>query len=293
MLAHELTHVVQQNGGETLLQRLSFSNNGVDFDFDTINMTQPCFNSGPGRVEIDPVRNIAAMSRRSSQQWLRFYSGSPAREARPCAWRFTPEYTFSFQSGSAAQQAGHHIGFIQTVENIRFEAHYQNLSPFVLNVSDSRDAMTSSVPAPWYNFLNQHSGPVDLWTSQNSPEIEDMPTAIFRIWGHQSQQQNPLNSVNASGTFNIWLVVKHQNDPGNQESSLSFLYNISVNYSRSWNYQGSMPYDRGNPSSWSGIGSQQIVSQGERRGSSIPVLSNLIARERLNQQVDAFQFPGP
>jgi hypothetical protein len=294
LLAHELTHVVQQSGGTDMFQLLSWSNNGVDFD-STITMRQLIFNAGPGRVGIDPGRIIASVSQGSPQQWLRFYSGSTATGAQPGAWHFAPEHQFSFSAPSAVQPSGHYIGFVQTAGRMHYGAQYENIAqPFAATVTNARDANDPGVPAPWYNYQGQRSGPVDLWDQQAFPDIFDMPTTILRVWGHQSAAQNPLRTVTAEGTFYIWLVVKHQNDPGNQINSLSFLYHVVVEYNRSWAYSGSgSPYDRANPANYQATGNQQINSQGEGGGSHTPVLTGLIANVQIDQLMNQWSFPGP
>ena len=293
LLAHELTHVIQQSGRLNMLQLLRWSNNGVDFD-STITMRQILFNSGPGRVGIDPGRIIASRNQGSPQRWLLFYTGSTARGAQPGAWHFTPEHRFSFSTTSTVQPSGHYIGFVQTVGRIHNSVQYENIAqPFAATVTNARDADDPNVPSPWYNHPGQRSGPVNLW-NQQAPEIFDMPTILLRVWGHQSAAQNPLRTVTAEGTFYIWLVVKHQNDPGNQINSLSFLYHMVVEYNRSWTYSGSgSPYDRDDPANYPGTGSQQITSQGEGRGSHTPVLTGSTAKEQIDPQTNQWSFPGP
>lgn len=279
LLAHELSHVMQQANGQDFLQLVRFSNNGVDFDFDPLRIVEETFNSGPGSVGMGLNPQVIQLA---------FYSAAP-NAPEPSAWRFSTLYEFNYVIGEEASASGHYIGFIQDAERLEYVARWDGGIERRALVTNARDPFDPSAPIPWFNLPNAPGGPVDLWTSENSPFISDMPYIRIRAWAHQNPNRNPLRSVNASGRFNIWLAAKHQNDT---PDIINFLYNINVEFNRSWNFIGEV----GNiiaypsPSDFSASGGQS-KTENVGMGPRSPIISGQTVNEQLDRQLSAWSFP--
>lgn len=247
------------------------------------------------------------------QQWWRFSSRDP--DGRP-AWGFQaeianrPRYDVlggTIPAGPPAQRDAtaqrmvrqQKIGFIQDVEYWETMATYQNIStPFrmiVRNATDRNPEAIGRVAHPWYNVEGNGGGPVLFNPRPPDPIvpalIDDSPEVTLRLFGHLSRPANPLRSVTTNGRFRIWLVVKNDDDPGDQETSLQFLYHLKVEFRRSWSYNNTGNPDAPSVVTFGASGSQIISEHAVGRGNSGPVFSDRVAHEHINKEVARLQYP--
>jgi hypothetical protein len=193
---------------------------------------------------------------------------------------------------------GQRIGFIQTVELLEWRAEYEGIrQPFIAHVHDAIDQNPYAPPGletPWFNTEGHESGPQPLSAPHGtpSPTLNDSPDGAFQVFGHRSRAENPLRNVTTTGKFWVWLVVKHEDDPGNQVSSLNFLYHLKIEYARSWVYNRTPVTAGPAPQNFWQRGAQSITVEGVGSVPSQPVFSDRTAHEHLNKEFDRMSFPG-
>jgi hypothetical protein len=74
-------------------------------------------------------------------------------------------------------------------------------------------------------------------------------------------------------------------------SSLQFLYNLRIEFSRSWSLNNNPVMTSPGPMDFVASGSQRITQQGEGRGPSVPVFSDRKAFEHLRKEMDRLSYP--
>lgn len=276
-----------------------FSNRGVAYTVH-FNIHQLSFNQGVGSVSTNAILTNQSLYEQHQpwQVWLRFSSkilrGGPA-------WGFEaplPSGTvYRASPGIPLSALGHQqIGFIQIVEYLEWRVQYQGIvHPFIAIVQNATDRSPLAIGRadhPWYNVAGEGGGPLQLVPASGVPPvIDDSPEISLRSLGHLSRPENPLRSVTASGRFLIWLVVKHEDDPGDRVSSLQFLYHFEVRFARSWIYNNTGDPDRPQEASFLSSGGQNISTQGTGRGPSTPVFSDRVAHEHINKELARWYYP--
>jgi hypothetical protein len=283
---------------------VSFSNRGVDYSVN-FQIVSPNFNGGAGLIYLNSSRTRNSIGiGQPWQYWLSFSSRATSSRQSP-AWEFSAEgltvnwNSLNVSSPTAWEVAGQEIGFIQNLEHLEYSAQYQGIPQrFIMLVNDAADVNphpTGEVSPPWYNTSGRDGGPQPLVTDTNTPmafpTINDSPEVTFRVLGHLSRPINPLRIVRANGSFLIWLVVKHQDDPV-QVSALRFLYYLRIAFSRSWIYNNTGDPDRPTEFDFRSMGQQSVTNQGQGQGPSFtPVFSDKAAYEHLRKESDRLPYP--
>jgi len=256
LMAHELTHVVQQRGAiqTKIIQRDGNKGSQVPPQggqaqtqpadpcgnppalasvtkvdpntkaSTTISLTSDTFdklNSGPGGIDFS---NCGMPLSTNTQGKLLFKaaSGQPG-------WQYTARLQdCTVPPPNANAPTPWRLGFIQTVESSLYSAKYTK-NKFSQITSAGRDALnfnqrSNNVPAPWYD---KPDGPFGSQLYPTVPQINDTPFVTFPIT-HPADSTAFLQSVCMKGKFNIWLIVHNKNTAPTQ-SNVDFLYFWAIN----------------------------------------------------------------
>jgi hypothetical protein len=183
------------------------------------------------------------------------------------------------------------IGFIQTVENLTWDAKYtvgwsaQRVVPV-----RARDAQPKTTPPPWINPAGADSGPVKFGTT--APVIKDRPLVPFPIVLPQNDPAvEPcafIHRIECTGLFTIWLVVQMK------DKDLAFLANTTIRLSQigERNFKDKPVL----MSSWKtkkGNGKHALASFSGGKGPSDPAVGRLVANDFIRILFPFLGLPCP
>jgi len=248
LLAHELTHVVQQgaaaeaktiqrdinNGvnqlpgggaqqtgtdpqceGFSPIAKVTKKDKGTTTVLGLMSDVFDVFNAGAGKVT-----TVGCVANASNTVGEITFLAAPG-----AAWQTTAKLQDCTDPAPTAKSPPlpWRVVFIQTVESATYGAKYGN-NKFTSVKSAGRDALNSNVAAPWYDAPN---GPFGSQLYPTVPQINDTPHTAFPIV-HPNDAKAFLQSVCMQGKFNIWLIVHHKDVPPTT-ANVDFLYHWSVN----------------------------------------------------------------
>ncbi len=224
------------------------------------------FNTGAGTVVVGPGC-VAKNSNKTGK--VNFNSGTSGKPA----WQEKADlHDCTTPPPKANAKPEWETGFIQTLDSATFGASYENNNFVNITNKDARDALTATVPAPWYDDKGNNFGPQEYPTV---PIINDTPNVNFNI-AHPDTGKDFIKSACMKAKFNIWLVInKIGNTPA--ETNVDFLHHWSIDINQGFLLSGDGAHPC-NQSQWMAIGKQTMSDKGSGRGTKNLVWDKPIAK---------------
>ncbi len=222
------------------------------------------FNTGVGSIISSPCTPQAT----SAPALIVFAAGMPAWQTQAAL----TDCTFPAPKKNSTAPTPWESGFIQTVEQATYGAAYDNGRFIAVTVSNARDALNDKVTAPWYG-----SGSFGPQTYPTLPVLNDSPNTPFRVAHPDSGDKDLLRSVCMKGKFHTWLIInKKGTAPTVSNVDYLFHWSIDMDQQHALTGQGAHPC---NSSQWTHSGSLSISDSGPGKGTATPVFAGQTANQ--------------